>query len=69
MPLAFPPPTESEIVQRMVLQFVQAMNTETDPAARPITFVPPHEETFTEVVDRVAQASVVDLGMGYPHTS
>ncbi|WP_207951310.1 hypothetical protein, partial [Cupriavidus sp. L7L] len=35
MPSAFPPPTESEIVQRMVLQFVQAMNTETDPAARP----------------------------------
>jgi hypothetical protein len=69
MPSAFPPPTESEIVQRMVLQFVQAMNTETDPAARPITFVPPYQETFTDVVDRVAQASVVDLGMGYPHTS
>lgn len=67
-PPAFPPPTDSEIVQRMVLQFVQAMNTETAPAG-PITFVPPHEETFTEVVDRVAQASMVDLGMGYPHTS
>lgn len=69
MPSVFPPPTESEIVQRMVLQFVQAMNTEPDPAARPITFVPPLEDTFTQVVDRVAQASVVDLGMGYPHTS
>jgi hypothetical protein len=69
MPSAFPPPTGSEIVQRMVLQFVQAMNTEMDTAAGPITFVPPHEETFNEVVDRVAQASVVDLGLGYPHTS
>ncbi|QCC04871.1 tandem-95 repeat protein [Cupriavidus necator H16] len=59
------PPHSAEAVQWSCLQWNKLLTT-ADGSQAPGGFVPPREDTLAEMMDRAAQASAVDLGMGQP---
>ncbi len=59
------PAHSAEAVQWSCLQWNKLLTT-ADGSQAPGGFVPPREDTLADMMDRAAQASAVDLGMGQP---